>query len=291
MNNFITVFTSTFNRGFIIERLYNSLKKQTCTNFEWLVIDDGSDDNTENIFDKILKEDNKFDIRYYKTKNGGKHRAINKGVKLSKGSHLFIVDSDDYILEDAIENIYQWLIEINNKEEFAGVSGLRGYDSNTPMDDTSYFNNKIYLDKNNIERKKSMPVWDMAEIYRIDILKMFPFPEIEGENFLSEDVVWDVIAYNGYKLRWYNKIIYICNYLDGGLTKNIYRKILENPKGHALRIKNNMKYNNYSLKEKFIIYYEFYFELKERYSLEYICKVLEIPQFILKIIIYIAERK
>lgn len=67
----ITVFTPTFNRGYIVSKLYHSLQQQTFTNFEWLVIDDGSVDNTEEIFDKWLLEDNPFSIRYFKVENGG----------------------------------------------------------------------------------------------------------------------------------------------------------------------------------------------------------------------------
>ncbi|MBQ7385547.1 MAG: glycosyltransferase family 2 protein [Ruminococcus sp.] len=79
----ITVFTPTYNRAYIISNLYNSIKKQTFKNFEWLVVDDGSTDNTEDLFKKWQHEDNDFVIRYYKTVNGGKHRAINRALNLA----------------------------------------------------------------------------------------------------------------------------------------------------------------------------------------------------------------
>ena len=89
----ITVFTPTYNRGYIISNLYDSLKRQTVKTFEWIVIDDGSTDHTEKLFQNFLKEKNDFSITYKKVPNGGKHRAINKGVSLAKGDLFFIVDS------------------------------------------------------------------------------------------------------------------------------------------------------------------------------------------------------
>ena len=287
--NYITVFTPTFNRGHIIEKLYKSLRNQTCKNFEWIVIDDGSTDNTKEIFREILNQKNDFPIHYYTVKNGGKHRAINKAVNLANGSHMFIVDSDDYIVNDAIETIYNWLEDIN--DEFAGVSGLRGYDKTTPMGNIDCFINDDFLDKTNIERRYMNSLDDMAEIYRIDILKKFPFIEIEGEKFITESVVWDEIAYNGYKIRWHNKIIYICNYLEDGLTKSGKKIFIENPKGYAYRVLQDIKYNNYNFKKKCIIYYEFYYDMKDRYDLKYIAKLLRINPIFLKIItLYVSNK-
>ena len=93
----ITVFTPTYNRCYIIGALYESLKKQTFQDFEWIVVDDGSTDDTEAFFAEILKEEHFFDISYVKVENGGKHRAINQGLSMAKGELFFIVDSDDYV--------------------------------------------------------------------------------------------------------------------------------------------------------------------------------------------------
>ena len=76
----VTVFTPTYNRAYIIEELYRSLQRQTYTDFEWLVIDDGSADNTEELFEGFCRENNPFPIRYIKKKNGVKCRAINRGL-------------------------------------------------------------------------------------------------------------------------------------------------------------------------------------------------------------------
>ena len=96
----ITVFTPTYNRAYIINRLYESLQRQEIHNFEWLVVDDGSVDETEELFRTWMNNESKFPIRYYKKKNGGKCRAINFALDLAKGKLFFVVDSDDYLTED-----------------------------------------------------------------------------------------------------------------------------------------------------------------------------------------------
>ena len=94
----ITVFTPTYNRAYIIENLYRSLQNQTTSDFEWLVIDDGSKDNTKELFTNWILENTNFPIRYYKVENGGKHRAINKATDIANGKLFFIVDSVPYSL-------------------------------------------------------------------------------------------------------------------------------------------------------------------------------------------------
>ena len=96
----ITVFTPTYNRAYILENLYRSLQRQSFTDFEWLVVDDGSSDGTKALFERWQKEDNPFPIRYCYKENGGKCRAINYGLKLAQGELFFTVDSDDYLTDD-----------------------------------------------------------------------------------------------------------------------------------------------------------------------------------------------
>ncbi|MCS2864766.1 glycosyltransferase family 2 protein [Bacteroides thetaiotaomicron] len=100
----VTVFTPTYNRAYILNDLYQSLCRQTCRKFEWLIVDDGSTDNTEGLVASWLDE-GKMSLRYIKQPNGGKHRAINKGIQEANGDLFFIVDSDDYLAKNAIERI------------------------------------------------------------------------------------------------------------------------------------------------------------------------------------------
>lgn len=251
----VTVFTPTFNRGYILNQCYESLKKQTNKNFEWIIIDDGSTDNTEEIVSKWLTEENDFNIKYLKTKNGGKHRAINKGLDLASGFLFFIVDSDDYLTEDAIEKVIMAEKTINeSKEKFAGIAMTKGYSINEMVGTT--FKGE-YIDATSLERQKYNINGDKAEIFYTDILRKNKFPEFEGENFVTEALVWNRIAKQGYKIRWSQDIIYICQYREDGLTKKGIDLYKSSPKGLCLYIKEYIQNLNLGLLRK-CLQYEFY---------------------------------
>lgn len=226
----ITVFTPTYNRAYRLPELFQSLKNQTSKEFEWIVINDGSTDDTNKLFDKWLHEDNGFNIVYKEVPNGGKHRAINVAVKMAATDAFFIVDSDDYLLPEAVEKVGKWFSQIADDEEFAGVSGLRGTTPTEPIGGFGSFEGE-YVDCTNLQRHLYHLLDDKAEIYKTSVLKKYPFPEFEGEKFLPESVVWDHIARDGYKIRWFNEIIYICEYLQDGLTASEDKKFMDNPKG------------------------------------------------------------
>ena len=236
----ITVFTPTYNRGYIIKNLYDSLKKQTIKDFEWIVIDDGSTDNTTNLFNEWINENNEFEIKYFKIKNGGKHRAINKGIDIADGELFFIVDSDDYLIEEAIEKILKWYKTVEkSSENFVGVAGLRGYTNKKYIGKTF---KGVYLDATSLERFKFNILGDKAEVFKTDVIKKYKFPEIEGEKFISESIVWFRIADDDYKIRWFNEVIYIGDYLSDGLSKNNEEVFLNNFKGYTLQVKECIKY-------------------------------------------------
>ena len=213
----ITVFTPTYNRRQLIEKLYQSLLAQSEKNFEWLVIDDGSTDETEKYFTDISSKKTPFPIRYIKQENGGKHRAINEGITKASGELFFIVDSDDHLTEKAIEKINQWMTTLDESHKWAGIAGLRGFSRNKII---GQHNPKPYTDAQNSERRKYNLLGDKAEVYFTDVLKQHPFPEIPGENFISEEI--------------------ICNYLEGGLTKD-NAKDKKNPQGRLLWAKGQLE--------------------------------------------------
>ena len=281
----ITIFTPTYNRLKYLGRLYQSLINQTYKNFEWLVVDDGSTDDTESWFAEILLE-KKIEIKYLKTQNGGKHRAINKGIELASGELFFIVDSDDYLIEGALEKIIEWEKTIESNSNIIGVVGLRGYSANEMIGQS--FKGK-YKDLLIYDREKNKILGDKAEVYYTDILKKYKFPEIKSENFISEAVVWNKIAMDGYKLRYFNEIIYICEYLEEGLTRNIERKYRENPKGFLEYIKQLLYINRLNIlnKIKYISYYQYIFE--GIYDQERICKDLNVSLLFLKISMFIRK--
>ncbi|SDA41922.1 Glycosyl transferase family 2 [Butyrivibrio sp. INlla18] len=266
----ITVFTPTYNRAYRIEKLYESLKRQTSKDFEWIVINDGSTDNTNELFEKWLVEDNGFNIVYREVHNGGKHRAINLGVQIASSDAFFIVDSDDYLTTDAIELVDNWFLQIANDETFAGVSGLRSDLAGNPIGGKPKICGE-YVDCTNLQRHLYHLLDDKAEVYKTHILKKYPFPEFEGEKFVPESLIWDHIARDGYKLRWFERIIYICEYLEDGLTASSDKKFMDNPKGFLTYLA--MLETVHNPKEVDVFRLQFYNNLIKTYGMD---KALEI---------------
>lgn len=270
---YITICTPTYNRGYIIKQLYHSLQKQRNFNFEWLVIDDGSNDNTEQIFlNEIIPFKNPFSIKYIKQKNGGKHRAINKAVREAKGDLFFIVDSDDYLTEDATQKIFKWVSSLDDSHKWAGVSGLRGYSKTDPIGN---FLDSVYIDAKNTERDQYKLQGDKAEIYFTDILRRYPYPEFFNENFITPEVVWNEIAHNDYYLRWFNDIIWICKYLPDGLTNN-QDKFIQNPNGFRYWVMQKIKIFHLNHRQSDAAILRYYEVFKAKQNIFHICRDLDI---------------
>ena len=221
----ITVFTTTYNRAYIIDKLYESLCSQTCPDFEWLIVDDGSTDDTEVLIDSFIAE-RKINIRYVKQPNGGKHRAINRGVREAKGELFFIVDSDDQLPSDSIAIVSDYYSQVSDDSSFAGVCGLKYYSTGEKVGGEFIYD---VLDCNSIDfRFKYKLTGDMGEVFRTSVLKEYPFPEIENEKFCPEALVWNRIALK-YRLRYFNRNIYLCDYLPDGLTAKIVKIRMNSP--------------------------------------------------------------
>lgn len=227
----ITVFTPTYNRAYILPELYKSLQAQTNKDFEWLVVDDGSTDDTEALFEEWIKEPS-FPVRYIKQGNGGKHRAINRGVKEAKGELFFIVDSDDTLTSDAIELIRYYNKKIIDTYDIGGLCfRKKGIETGKTLGDA--FPEKI-LECSSLDLAYKYRLnCDKAEIFKNCVLEEFPFPEYSNENFIPEALVWNRIA-DKYKLLCVDKGIYNCEYLEDGLTKNFGKNIRKNPRGFSL---------------------------------------------------------
>lgn len=241
----ITVFTPTYNRANLLPRLYNSLCNQSSKDFEWLIVDDGSTDNTEKVISTWLSN-NSFPIRYIKKGNGGKHTAINMGSQLAQGKLFFIADSDDYLPVDSIENVLSiWHTLIKEKctediKQFGGICGLDGYEDGrvvgTPLPhsvmDITYLEHSYVLSL----------LGDRKEVFCTSVIQEFTFPEIKGENFCPEALIWNRIG-SKYKLRYFNKIIYIAEYQESGITAGITRIRMKNPIATMMTYSELFNYN------------------------------------------------
>ena len=274
----LTIFTPLYNRADIVGRLYRSLQQQTVKNFEWLVIDDGSTDNAEQEFQQWQEQTQDFAVRYLRTENGGKHRAINKAVKMASGRMFFIVDSDDWLPEDAVEKIYAIDKGIQDKSGFAGFSGIR----KTPQGKligTTFSGD--YVDINSLERDTVGITGDKSEVFYLEVLKKYPFPEIENENFITEDIVWSRMARDGYKIRWTNEEIYLGDYLDGGLTMQGRNIFIRNPVGYTMYVRQIAEFRQMNRKERYHYYYYCYHDLKHTLGLFRTAKLLHTSAVIL----------
>lgn len=223
----VTILTPTYNRVNTLSKLYESLLTQTSKNFEWLIVDDGSTDNTTNYVNKIVKE-KKIKIRYYKKENGGKHRAINYALNYIKNELTFIVDSDDWLTKDSIETILFYAEKYKSNKKIACFSFHRSF-PNGEISGPQYKENEFI--SNYIKYRINEHITgEGAEVVFTEKLKEFPFIEIENEKFLSEGYLWIKMAYK-YDTVYIDKSIYIFDYLVDGLTRNIYKIRIKNPKG------------------------------------------------------------
>ena len=227
----VTIFTPTYNRAYTLQDLYSALCNQTDKNFEWLIIDDGSTDCTEELI-KTFISDNEINIRYFKQNNGGKHRAINNGISKALGDLFFIVDSDDSLSPQAIEWINQQWDYIKCKKCLAGISGIRIDKKGNKIGGSDDIWNTIESNAIDIRFKHRIK-GDLAEIYKTYILRQFPFPEFRDEKFCPEALIWNRIA-QSYNLMYSYIGIYVCEYLSDGLTSQIIKLRKHSPQSSML---------------------------------------------------------
>lgn len=282
------MFTPTYNRAYIIEKLYRSLQAQTYTDFEWLVIDDGSSDHTQELFAAWMSEPNPFPIVYHKVGNGGKHRAINRAAELARGELFFIVDSDDHITEDALECLADWVEGLEDKALFCGVSGNRGKHKGDVLGSTF---DGVYVDATALERNQQNILGDKAEAFYTNVLKRYKFDEIEGETFITEATVWNRMAHDGLKIRWFNETICICHYLEDGLTKNADRLFANNPKGTAIYVKQQIVHYGLGFKDRLVHYYSYYETVRSKIGMFEAARNLNISSVELMLSLCLAKGK
>ena len=226
----VSVITPTYNRADLLKNAYNSLVNQTNHSLEWIIVDDGSVDNTQTVVKEFL-ESNKFPIIYIYKENGGKHTAVNVGVKEARGDYCMVLDSDDKLTNDAIDTIIKDFEKYHSESKICGLSYNKRIIN---ADFNSKFMEETEVVSNHIEfRYNQKHPNDREEVYKTEILKKYPFPVIEGERFLSEAVVWNTIAYL-YDTVYINKDIYIAEYLPGGLSSSSIISRVNNPKGCLL---------------------------------------------------------
>ena len=231
----ITIFTPTYNRAHTLPRLYNSLKAQTVKNFIWLIVDDGSEDDTNSLIKNWIKE-NEIKIEYVKQENCGKSMAHNKGVELTRTELFTCVDSDDFLITTAVEDI---IIFWDNRANL-NVVGILAYKGLANGNSLTAMENK-HIQSTTLKNAYSTfgLKGDSMLIFRTDIVSKYQFPNYQGEKFVPEAFLYDLVDQDGELLILPN-ILYKCEYLDDGYTNNIAKLLSENPKGYLAYIKNRL---------------------------------------------------
>ena len=231
----LTIFTPTYNRAYVLDRLYQSLCVQTNKNFEWLIIDDGSTDNTkEKIQNWILEE--KILIKYVWQENAGKSAAHNRALEMTKTELFVCVDSDDQLCENAVQIVLEeWdKLKQKNKWEVGGMIAFREKGDGTPI--TLYQGESDYkIGKLKEFYDKKIISGDTMLIFDISKVGSLRFPVFEGEKFVPEAYLYDQFDQIS-AFMIVPQYIYVCEYLEDGYTQNMARLIAKNPKGYLAYI-------------------------------------------------------
>ena len=245
-NGLLTIFTPTYNRAYILEKLYVSLCKQTVSAFEWLIVDDGSTDNTESLVSEWMNE-NKIVIRYIKQGNGGKQRAHNTGVENARGELFVCVDSDDYVTDNFAEAHLMKLSKIRGDTTIAGIVSLQAHSDGNPIG--TYFPEGLkkttLLDLYGKHKFKG----DATLAYYTSVLKQYPFKVADGEKFIGETYVYSQIDQK-YELSILPEILLIKEYLPDGYTTNVRKLTKKNPKSYMMLKRQAIVFST-TLKEKY----------------------------------------
>lgn len=234
----ISILTATYNRKHLLPKLYKSLveNSKTFTNFEWLIMDDGSSDNTESLVKDWIKE-NKIKIKYYKQKNAGKMAAINNLSKYVTGEIWIEVDSDDYFIDGVLKDISKDY-ETLDKKAYGILYYRKILNVETPKDES--LNNKI-ISLYHFHYKYGY-TYDTSLTFRTSVRKNFKYELEHNEKFITEARTYYKMDLVSKGLLISNKDIIIANYEEDGYTKSIINLFKKYPYGYYEFFKELLNY-------------------------------------------------
>ena len=249
---FLTVFTPTYNRAHTLGRTYESLCKQKCKEFIWLIVDDGSTDQTKELVRKWQKQDNGFEIQYIYKENGGMHTAHNTAYANIHTELNICIDSDDKMASDAVEKIKVIWEQIRDKN-YAGIIAL----------DSDFNGNIIGKSFSDDMRETTLGGYyaaggqgDKKLIYRTDVINSVPeYPVFSGEKYVGLVYKYTLIDQK-YKLYVLNDAVCEVEYQPNGSSGTMWRQYLQNPRGFAFLRKTAMQYP--VSKKRLVKIYSFY---------------------------------
>lgn len=224
---FLTVFTPAYNRAYTLPRTYESMKSQKNADFIWLIVDDGSSDNTAELVKQWQAEDNGFEIRYIYKENGGMHTAHNTAYALIDTELNTCIDSDDALAPDAVQIIFDAWQRVKDK----GYAGLVGLDAE--------FNGKVIgpgfatgLMETTLGGYYRNGGWgDKKLVLRTEVVRQYPpYPTFEGERFVPLGSLYTMIDQD-YLLSVVDAVLCLVEYMPDGSTHNMTRQYFRNPNG------------------------------------------------------------
>lgn len=226
----LTIFTPTYNRAYTLWKGYEGLKRQTCKDFKWIIVDDGSTDNTKDLVSGWIKE-NLVPIEYYYKKNGGMHTAHNEAYRHIDTELAVCIDSDDYMIDNGVELIIaRWRKYGNDK--YAGMIGLDVFEDGTIIG-TSFPKGLHECKTYDLARKYGV-VCDKKYVYRPDVIKKYlPYPEFEGERYGQVNYLYQKIDHD-YDMLCSNDVYCVVEYMSDGLTINVFEQHKTSPRTRAV---------------------------------------------------------
>ncbi|NHN26150.1 glycosyltransferase family 2 protein [Flavobacterium jejuense] len=237
----LTVFTPTYNRAYCLHQVYDSLVRQTSNDFIWLIIDDGSSDNTKELVSSWKKE-KKVEINYIFQNNLGMHGGYNTAYKNINTELNVCIDSDDYLTDDCVEKIISFWNK-NGNEKYAGIVGLDATKDGKVLGKEMPSNLKSATLEDLYYKYKIKG--DKKLVYRTEIVKAFPkYPIFENESFVPLGTLYLQID-KKHELLCLNELLCVVEYLEDGSSRNIFRQYIRNPKGFRFARKIEMQFSNY----------------------------------------------
>ncbi|WHY85202.1 glycosyltransferase [Neobacillus novalis] len=248
----LTVFTPTYNRAYCLNACYQSLLRQTCKDFVWLIIDDGSTDKTRELVNSWIKE-NRIEINYHWQENQGMHGAHNTAYELINTELNVCIDSDDYMPEHAVEKIKMFWKRYGSDK----VSGIIGLDSYT---------DKSIIGTDLPKGLQSSTLYDLYYkygvtgdkklVYRTQLTKQHPYPIFENEKYVGLAYKYYMLDME-YELLLLNEVLCCVEYLPDGSSLNMFNQYRKNPRGFAFYRKELMKlpFTSFSFKFRQAIHY------------------------------------
>ena len=227
----LTVFTPTYNRVELLSRCYESMKRQTSKNFIWMIIDDGSTDDTASVVSNWMKESSDFSIEYYYKDNGGLHTAYNEAIKHIKTKLCVCIDSDDFMPDVAVEMILRFWKK-NGSDRYAGIVGLdynlNGTIIGDPLPDQKSVN---LIDL--LVGKYPIHNGDRTNVVRTELYKKYaPMKVFPGEKNFNPHYMHLQISQE-YDFLVLNKNLRYVEYQETGMSNSILKQYRNSPNSFA----------------------------------------------------------